>query len=273
MDYDLLLRFQPRLLDVVVRDEEFWRQFDHQLLRDETRLQVLGFVYQGKGSIALDDERTELAPGSLFQVRPGVRMHLRSDREDPLCFHSIHFASYLINEASDGLAPMEGRLPFPPHIAYVDWQTVHQSFRLLLKEWNGKQPGYEWRCKLAFLSLVDEVVRLESMKRDEHSNAIGMERVIQYINAHFSEPIDRERLAAYANLSPSYFSTVFKQQTGYSPVQYVNKVRIDQAKQLLRSTALPIAEVSSHVGFEDSFYFARLFSKATGFSPRDYRKA
>lgn len=273
MDYDLLQRFHPRIFDIVIRDKAFWRAFDYRLIRKPTKLYILAYAYEGLGTLTVDGVHMELAAGSLFQIKPGVHMDFTSHREEPLCFYSIQYQGYMVDENEACLLPLKGTLPLPDHSVYQEAEVIHRACRLMWEDWNGKRPGYEWRCKLAMLSLVNEIAALESLKESDGSMRGVIDRVVEYINANYMASMDRNALAAYANLSPGYFSTAFKAQTGDSPVQYINKVRIDRAKQLLRSTTLPIAEISSAVGFEDSFYFARQFSKATGFSPRDYRKA
>ena len=273
LDYDLLNHLNPKILDVVVRNEDVWRHFRHEIFRKSTRLHAVCFVNEGEGSLGIDDDVYALAPGSLFQIKPGIRMHIRSQERNPLRFLSIHYTGLLANGSGQSASAWAGWLPFPPHTKLEEWQTLHQRFQNAWSEWNAKQPGYEWRCKLRFLEMLDEIVRSVHVREEGPDPAVKLSWIIHYINQHYEKPIERETLAAFANLSPSYFSTVFKSRTGYSPIQYVNKVRIDRAKELLRSTSLPISEIASSVGFMDSFYFTRVFTRATGFSPSQYRKA
>lgn len=88
-----------------------------------------------------------------------------------------------------------------------------------------------------------------------------------YSNSEFS----LNMIAAHIGVSPSYFSSIFKQETGQSLVEYLTKTRIDKACELLRCTTLRTWEVGEQVGYNDSHYFSATFKKVMGQSPKDYK--
>lgn len=108
----------------------------------------------------------------------------------------------------------------------------------------------------------------------------GMERrydnLIQHAKAYIEdnynhEDISLNMVASEVNLSSSHFSTVFGQETGVTFVEYLTKVRMDKAKQLLRTTGTKTTEIAFEVGFRDAHYFSNLFKKTQGCTPREYR--
>lgn len=94
----------------------------------------------------------------------------------------------------------------------------------------------------------------------------------QYLAEHFeSNDVSLNTVAAQVGVSSSYFSSIFKQETGQSFVEYLTKLRIDKACELLRCTTLRTAEIGERVGYNDPHYFSATFKKVTGVSPKDYK--
>lgn len=99
-----------------------------------------------------------------------------------------------------------------------------------------------------------------------------VEAAIHYMSEHIERRVTMKDLANYVGYSTSHFSSLFRQQTGISPLAYFNKMKIDHACQLLEQTDLHINQICFKVGFDDSLYFSRLFSKTTGMAPKAYRE-
>lgn len=93
-------------------------------------------------------------------------------------------------------------------------------------------------------------------------------RVVEFIDAHLGEDLSLRTIAQVAEMSPSYFLTMFKRSTGLAPHQYLMAKRIDRARALLTETKLPIVDVASQVGFADQSHLTRLMRLHTGLTPR-----
>lgn len=100
---------------------------------------------------------------------------------------------------------------------------------------------------------------------------VAIRRVREFIDACYHEEISLDRLAAEVHQSTYHLSRLFKRYTGLTVVEYLNSVRIEQAKRLLQTGKLTMKEVSLNVGFADSAYFARVFRRLEGVSPSTYR--
>lgn len=105
-----------------------------------------------------------------------------------------------------------------------------------------------------------------------HSDNITIRQAENYIRFHYDKEITINEIAAEAHLEPSYFSRLFKKETGFSPKQQIIQYRIQKACDLLKTTNLTVEEISSCVGFPDALYFSRLFRKKKNMSPSMYRK-
>lgn len=126
----------------------------------------------------------------------------------------------------------------------------------------------------AFKFLSGEFIRLLKEWQDEkqHQNSKPIRIAKQYINEHYYEPLTLEILGEITELNPSYFSSLFKKETGSSFVEYLTDIRIQNAKQLLIKTTYGIIDISEEVGINNLKYFTKLFKKATGLTPTDYRR-
>lgn len=96
-------------------------------------------------------------------------------------------------------------------------------------------------------------------------------RVKQYIDQNYAGELSLEGLADYVHLSASYLSKLFKREVGQNISGYIQQVRIERAKVLLRTTAMKTYEIAEAVGIPDPVYFSKLFKKATGQKPKDFR--
>lgn len=99
-----------------------------------------------------------------------------------------------------------------------------------------------------------------------------MKRVLEYIHTHIGEAINAEQLASVGCVTKSYFIKLFKREFGFSPVQYINKKKIERAQLLLFTTDKTVKEIAYIMGFSDQNYFIRLFRQLTEITPQEYRK-
>lgn len=101
---------------------------------------------------------------------------------------------------------------------------------------------------------------------------IAFERAVLYLQEHFSEQISLKDIANAAELSENYFGEYFKNVTGETPIQYLNKYRIEKSAEALREDEKSITEIALECGFSDLSYFIKTFRRHYGTSPGNYRK-
>ena len=110
----------------------------------------------------------------------------------------------------------------------------------------------------------------DSQPNGQYKNLIRQAK--EYIEHHYTDPeLSLNDVAAQANLSASYFSVVFSQETSQTFKEYLTEIRINKAKELLRMTALRSADIAYQVGYNDPHYFSSAFKKNTGLSPIEFR--
>ena len=101
---------------------------------------------------------------------------------------------------------------------------------------------------------------------------VTMEKAKEYIHENFNRDISLFEISSYACVSPFYFSRIFKKFTSFSPHQYLQNIRLKHSEMLLKTSIVPVAEVSFQSGFTSADYFATSFRQKYGRSPSDYRK-
>ena len=100
-----------------------------------------------------------------------------------------------------------------------------------------------------------------------------MKRIINYLNENYEHKISLDQIAHNMYLSPVYISKIFKEETGESPINYLIKIRLERAKDILSSSCCgSIKSIANAVGYDDVYHFSKLFKKYYGISPQNYRK-
>ncbi len=94
----------------------------------------------------------------------------------------------------------------------------------------------------------------------------------EYIDTHYQQDIRRETLAELVYLNVDYMSRIFKKEAGISISAYLMQKRVEEAKNMLTRSSLPINTVSIYVGYSNFSYFTKMFRENTGFSPLEYRR-
>ena len=109
-------------------------------------------------------------------------------------------------------------------------------------------------------------------KKEEHENQLVV-RAQEYIRENYHRDLSLDEVSRHMDLSPYYFSKLFKEETGGNFVEYVTSLRITKAKELLAGDRGSMKEICGAVGYSDPNYFSRIFKKNTGVTPTEYRES
>ncbi|BBB90743.1 MAG TPA: AraC family transcriptional regulator [Methylomusa anaerophila] len=156
-----------------------------------------------------------------------------------------------------------------------DEDLVHQVTNLIA-EYEQKKLGYELVIKAEVYRILVSLMRrhtvlvTDEVKNRQHPQ---LRPLLEYIDEHYQQKITLKKLAALANVSPYHLCRLFKSIIGMPPIEYINHLRISEAKKLLEQHHhLKVGEVAQIVGFNDSNYFSRLFKKYNHISPINMQK-
>lgn len=118
--------------------------------------------------------------------------------------------------------------------------------------------------------MCDACRNMNDVKDEKETTIVG--KAQQYIRQNFSKELSLEDVSRYVDISPYYFSKLFKEETGQTYVEYLTGLRIEQAKKMLGNPSASIKEICVGVGYSDPNYFSRIFKKVTGQTPTEYRE-
>lgn len=147
----------------------------------------------------------------------------------------------------------------------------------MLHEAESKAESFPLQLSALLTQLLVLLQRMNSQRRQparpvRSSHHARVEPILSFLNQSFPERITLEDLSRRFHISPFYLCKRFRAETGFTVVEYLNQVRIREARRLLEKTDLSILEVSAQTGFNHVSHFGRLFKATTGQTPRAYRR-
>lgn len=208
--------------------------------------------------------------GQTYQAKKGDIVLLDCDRphryaaEQQVEFLYLHFdgcnAHALVQEATaDG-----------PLLQRADTVAVGEQLYALIRSY--RKHGIENEAEDS-LHIYQLLMQLAMPQQGVAQRDAPISRTVQYIRGHVGENITLHELADMAHLSDCHYSHAFKQQTGFSPSEYIINTRLEKAKMLLLQTTMSVADIAYEVGYESGSSLSNLFLRKVGCSPREYRRS
>lgn len=230
----------------------------------------LTYVKQGVFHGFVDEQEYSAANGCLYFVQPGQK-HWEEVATEKLDYICLRFKLWDTNNNSVGFINVA---PQKPPCLLVPGKTNQILTQMLKISWYNDNP------EEIFVPLIQKIIE---QIEDEYKNRTQKEQqniadyrnriepALLLIDSNLSKSFSISELAEVCYISPHHFSHLFKKVMGLPPLKYTNKKRIDVAKKMLTDKSLKIHVIATSLGFEDQFYFSRLFKKFTGLSPKDFR--
>lgn len=239
--------------------------------REEVKEFVLIYCVEGEGWFELGNRRERVTENQFF-ILPEHEAHAYgSCAENPWSIYWMHFNGAKAAFFSEGFE-------HPTSISPNADSRIKERLNLFEEIFSSLSKGYSRNYMLYATTSLFHF--LGSMKfigeyRQCNTQAIGrkdmVEEVIHYMQENINKKLSLADIAKEARLSVSYFSNLFLEKTGYSPLRYLTQLRIQKACHYLDFSDMKINQISPLVGFEDSLYFSRLFTRTMKMSPSEYR--
>lgn len=221
------------------------------------------YIENGEALLTLGSLEFSLHTGDFALVMPSV-LHSVTPVSEYLTLYVINSKCDLI---SDIIKRLSGLRPASPVLKSVDVpQSLLYAFSAVAAE-RDRYIAYSW-IHLMF-SIVVSGLRFAEIHDGVTSNLSN--KVLSYLGLHYREQISLDQLAEAMGVSRFHLSHLFSNKLGIGFKEYLNNLRVEYAKGLLRTTDTPIASIYEVSGFENQRTFNRVFKENTGASPRDYR--
>ena len=156
--------------------------------------------------------------------------------------------------------------------------TLKKCMQEAYDEYVSKDVCYRLPVLANIYLMMSALLRYFCGSKDEsdravYHNVLRLRPVIEYIAEHYCEKIYIEKLADMITVSPDYFTKMFKDSIGKTPIEYINGLKINKAMQILSNTEDSIADISDEIGFCNPNYFHKIFKQYIDMSPLAYRKS
>ena len=243
-------------------------------LRERKKEDVIQFILiyciDGEGWFELNGKRELVIPHQFFILPKGIAHKYGSNPTKPWTIYWMHFDGEKAAFFAVGFDHPIDISPNSNSRIQERLQLFEEIFNTLSKSLSMNNIYYSitslfhFLGSMKFLGEYRQSVELTTRKKD------CIDEVIHFMHENIERKLTLADLACQAGLSTSHLSLLFHKKTYYSPLQYLNHLRIQKACQLLDFTDMKINQISPKIGFEDSLYFTRIFKKNMGLSPSEY---
>ncbi|GKU82073.1 AraC family transcriptional regulator [Niallia sp. NCCP-28] len=261
--------FIPKLLYICDVDDTHTK-FPRAMHSHNDMLEII-FIKEGKGSNMIGDQHYQIQKNDILIYNNGV-LH------DEYSNTNSNMSVYCCGITDVKLAGLPRNHLVSKEQSYVLHSGEYASnieslLEMMYAQVTGKRPGAEEVCSYlicAMLALILQVPQ-ENVLLPKTEESVLLNEIKSYIDKHYREDITLQLLSRQFHISTYYLVHVFKKYTGFSPIQYIIRRRIGEAQSLLINTNDSITKIAGLVGYDNMSYFATLFSKTVGMSPKKYR--
>ena len=242
--------------------------------KEEASQYILMYCVEGEGWFEINNQIQKVMAHQVF-ILPKAETHCYgSNSKNPWTIYWIHFDGEKAAIFAEGLDK-------PLFILPEKDSRIEDRFKLFEEIFSTLKNGYsKSNLDYSITSLFYFLGSLKYLSAYRASNNLNqnlqqhdvVEEAIHYMRENVRKRITLKELADYVGVSSSHFSGLFQRKTGHSPLNYFIHLKIQEACHQLDFSDMKINQISMLVGFDDPFYFSRIFTKTMGSSPSEYRK-
>ena len=227
------------------------------------------YCVDGHGWYKIENERFEVSPNEFFILPQNKEHAYGSDEAKPWSIYWIHFGGTSLPDFNEMPVVKEHFRPMYIKTSDTILSLFTSIYKTLESGYSTDNLAFSNMCLSHYLTLFIYNAKHFQITSQAKSNII--DDAIRFMQEHINNNVTLQDLCSHFHYSPSRFSGLFKQKTGYSPIDYFIQLKMQKASQLLDFTNQPIKDIAAIFGFDDPYYFSRRFRKTIGLSPKKYR--
>jgi len=231
---------------------------------------ILIYCINGTGTIHIGENMYEIKPNSYFVIHSQKAHNYWASEDSPWSIYWLHFGgerSEYFEEFFCKVIPIEQSV----HSRIVDRITLFKEILTALESGFSKENiNYANLCLNSLLASFFYVETFRAVKGVQSSNPV--DKAIFYMQKNIDKSLKISDLSDYLKLSDSHLSKIFRNRTGSSPLDYFINLKMQEAIRLLTNQSFKIKEVAYKLGYNDPYYFTRIFTKHFGSSPASFVK-
>jgi len=261
--------WQRDLFYSVVRGGQLKAGIEHRIQRETYPGHELIFCTAGQGWIQVNGKRHEVSANDLLWVNCHHPHAYGSDSKQPWELYWIRVEGRPLEKVAN-LLEMKSQ----PVIQNIDPEKAKQEFELILQHMIGNRPSDAALINAAVTAIIALIfhARLSDSETIQPELPMPVQKALEKMRLYYHTPIRVAELAQVAGMSESHFSRQFKTAIGTSPIDWLRRERINQAKHRLIESDDAIKEVARQVGYSDQFFFSKDFKKMTQLTPSKFRE-
>jgi AraC-like DNA-binding protein len=267
-----LVKDNPLIADLHITDIGYYPKASYHFRERTTGTSQFILIYciDGKGEIRLNETIHSIPSDHFFIIPAGMPHAYRSDEQNPWSIYWIHFSglkSGNYSRVACQALPIE-RSKTSRINDRID--LFSEIFRNLDRGFSIETLEYVNLCLPHLLASFTHLSQFRLIKESGEKDPVVQS--INFMLESLTKKLKLGEIAAETGLSASHYSRLFQNRTGHSPIDYFIQLKIQRACRLLDNSGWMIADVAREMGFDDQFYFSRVFRKVMGMSPGEYRK-
>lgn len=252
------------LAEIIVKQETFWSE------NSKLDNHLLIYCTKGGGIIQIANDLVPFKQNQFCIIPEGFLFKIQTGPVETSVFYTCKFNGEKSKIMEADFTVVRDLIPSANNLVANRIMLFDELFNNLTKGFYNANFKY---INLAFGHLLATFVYASKTSDDflEEQNP-GISRAIQFMEQNLDKKLTLNEIADESGYSPTYLTTLFRKQTGYSPLSYFSHLKIGKACEYLDYSKQKIKEIAFLIGYSDPYYFSKDFQKKMGLSPRQYRK-